>query len=416
MGYFKDTLKGLGWMTGLRGVVRLLSIVKIAILARILTPAQFGVYGIALLILGLLETLTETGINVFLIQEKSETEDYLNSAWVVSVLRGALIALVILLTIPLTTSFFKSPESSPLLYLVAAVAFVRGFVNPMEVQFQKTLKFKKEFLFQSALFLADAAAAITLGFMTKSESALPLGMLTAAVLEVVLSFVIFRKKPRFAVEGDKVRKVISAGKWITGAGTFGYLFQNIDNIVVGRVLGTASLGFYQQAYRISTLPVSEVGQIFNKVTFPVFVKISGEKARLKSAYLKTLLLILGVVLPFGLLVILFSKPIILVLLGPSWLPIEPALKVLAVFGVLKSILNSSYSLFLSLKLQKIVMYSELAGIIGIGALILPLTAGFGILGASYAALLGSLLSIPVIIFNYPKIFRNDNSNSYSKEK
>jgi len=394
-------------MTGLRGVVRILGVVKIAILARILTPAQFGIFGIALLILGLLETLTETGINIFLIQEKGSTEDYLDSAWVVSILRGTIIALLILFTVPFVVTFFKSPASAPLLYLVAGVAFIRGFINPMEVQFQKTLHFKKEFLFQSVLFLVDAGGAIALGFLTRSESALVYGMLMAAVFEVILSFTVFKKKPKFAFELERIKKVINAGKWVTGAGTFSYLFQNIDNIVVARVLGTPSLGLYQQAYRISTLPVSEVGQIFNKVTFPIFVKISGEKFRLRVAYIKTLLLVFGLVLPFGLLVILFSKPIILLILGPGWLSIEPALKVLAVFGILKSVLNSSYSLFLSLKLQRVVMYSELAGIIGIGALIVPLTTQFGILGASYAALLGSLLSIPVIIYNYPKIFRDE---------
>ena len=88
MGYLKDTIKGLSWMTALRAVTRGLAVVKIAILARILLPSQFGNYGIALLVLGFLEVLTETGINVFLIQEKDDPQKYLNSAWVVSIARG----------------------------------------------------------------------------------------------------------------------------------------------------------------------------------------------------------------------------------------------------------------------------------------------------------------------------------------
>jgi O-antigen/teichoic acid export membrane protein len=222
---------------------------------------------------------------------------------------------------------------------------------------------------------------------------------------VVLSFIIFKKRPRFILDADKVKKVVNAGKWVTGAGIFSYFFQNIDNIVVGKLMGTASLGLYQQAYRISTLPVSEVGQIFNKVTFPVFVNIEGDRARLLAAYKKTLLIIFGLVLPFGIIVTFFSHQIILLILGPSWLPAEPALKVLAIYGVVKSLLNSSYSLFLSVKLQKTVMISELFGIIGIAILIFPLTSIYGILGASYAALFGSLFSLPVILFSFPKIFK-----------
>ncbi|MEK7470665.1 MAG: oligosaccharide flippase family protein, partial [Patescibacteria group bacterium] len=149
MGYFKETLSGLGWMSTLRVIVRGLAIVKIAILARILLPSQFGTYGIALLVLGLLEMLTETGINVFLIQEKDTLEEYLDSAWVVSILRGILISIVILISVPFVVWFFGSPQVSSLLYLIAGVGFIRGFINPMAVKFQKSLEFKKEFSFQS---------------------------------------------------------------------------------------------------------------------------------------------------------------------------------------------------------------------------------------------------------------------------
>lgn len=405
MGYFKETLSGLGWMSTLRVIVRGLAIVKIAILARILLPSQFGTYGIALLVLGLLEMLTETGINVFLIQEKDTLEEYLDSAWVVSILRGILISIVILISVPFIVWFFGSPQVSSLLYLIAGVGFIRGFINPMAVKFQKSLEFKKEFSFQSVLFLTDAVVAISIGVITKNESALIWGMLAAAVLEVILSFVIFKKRPKFALDVSRVKKVVSVGKWVTGAGIFSYFFQNIDNIVIGRILGTSFLGLYQQVYRISTLPVSEVGQIFNKVTFPVFVNIEGDRERLKTAYKKTLLIIFGLVFPFGLIVTFFSRPIILLILGPNWLPAEPALRVLAIYGVVKSLLNSSYSLFLSVKLQKIVMLSELFGIIGIGILIFPLTSTYGILGAGYAALFGSLFCLPVILINFPKIFK-----------
>jgi O-antigen/teichoic acid export membrane protein len=406
MGYFKDTLKGISWTAALRVVIRSLTIIKTAILARVFLPAQFGVYGIALLVLGLLEVMTETGINIFLIQEKDDLEKYLNSAWVVSILRGILIAIVILSTFPMVLFFFKSPTVEPLLYLAALIAFVRGFINPMEVSFQKNLEFGKEFSFQSILFSVDAIVSVMLGIITKSESAFLWGMLVSAIVEVILSFIIFKSRPKFEANIVKIKKVINAGKWITGAGFFGYLFQNIDNIVVGRFLGIAPLGFYQQAYKISTLPITEVGQIFNKVTFPVYVNIAEDLSRLKKAFWKTLMIILGLLLPFGILVFVFSKPLILILLGENWIAVEPALKVLAIFGVVKALLNTSYSLFLSLKMQKTVMLSELWGIIGIGIFIVPLVANFGLVGAGMATIIGVMFSLPIIVFNLIKVFKN----------
>jgi lipopolysaccharide exporter len=405
MGYFKDTFRGVTWMAALRVLTRGLAVVKIAILARILLPSQFGNYGIALLVLGFLEVLTETGINVFLIQEKDDPQKYLNSAWVVSIIRGILISLVILISSPLVIYFFKVPQATNLLYLVAAVAFVRGFINPMEVTFQKRLQFMKEFSFRGFLYFADAGIAVTLGIITRSESAMIISMLVAAAVEVILSFTLFKDRPCLAVEKEKVLKVIHSGKWITGAGIFSYIFQNIDNVVVGKFLGTTSLGYYQQAYSISTLPVSEAGQIFNKVTFPVYVKISNDTERLKKAFLKTLAVIAALVIPFALIILFFSKPIILIFLGPKWLAIETVLKILAIFGVAKSILNFSYSLFLSLKLQKYVMYSELFGIAGMGLVIYPMTMKFGIVGAGASTLVAFACSLPVVVWGLKQVFR-----------
>lgn len=405
MGYFKDTLKGISWMTALRGFMRGLAIIKIAILARILAPSQFGNYGIALLVLGFLEVLTETGINVFLIQEKDDTQKYLDSAWVVSIFRGILISLIILAVSPLVVSFFNVPQVRPLLYLVAGVAFVRGFINPMEVTFQKKLQFFNAFKFEGFLYFVDAAFAVGLGFLTRSESAMIISMLISTSSEVLLSFILFRDRPHFTLEKQKVMKVIESGKWITGAGIFNYIFQNIDNVTVGKILGTTNLGFYQQAYSISTLPVSEVGLIFNKVTFPVMVNISSDTQRLKKAFFKTLGIITALVVPFALIILFFSKPLIIIFLGPKWLAIEPVLKILAIFGSFKAILNFSYSLFLSLKLQKYVMYSELFGIIGMCTVIYPMVLAFGIVGAGYSTIIAYICSLPVVIYGLGKVFR-----------
>jgi O-antigen/teichoic acid export membrane protein len=391
-------------MTALEGVTKLVAVGKIAVLARILTPSQFGTYGIALLVLGLLEVLTETGINVFLIQERDDIEAYLDSAWVISIIRGTLIALLIIITSPLVVAFFRTPNVFHLLYLVAAVAFVRGFINPMEVLFQKKLEFMKVFVFQGGLYLLDATCAVALGFLTHSESAMIISMLIAAITEVVLSFLIFKEIPGFRLEKEKFMKVFHSGKWVTGAGIFSYIFQNIDNVTVGRVLGTTSLGFYQQAYSISTLPVSGVGDIFNKVMFPVFVRMSDEMASLRRAFYKSASAVFLFALAFGLVIIFFSRPVILIFLGPRWLVIEPALKVLTIFGVLKSILNSSYSLFLSLKMQRAVMLSELFGIIGMGVAIYPMVMKYGIVGAGYSTIIAVVCSFPVVAINIQKIF------------
>ena len=100
MGYLRQTVKGLGWIGGLRGLTRFVTFIKLAILARILTPFDFGLFGIAALVLAFLEIISETGINIFLLQRKEGWKDFLDSAWVISITRGILVSLTIFLLAP----------------------------------------------------------------------------------------------------------------------------------------------------------------------------------------------------------------------------------------------------------------------------------------------------------------------------
>lgn len=392
-------------MALLRGSMRGMTLVKVVILARFLTPAQFGVFGIALLVLAFLEILTETGINIVLIQEEEKTDEYISTAWVVSILRGILIFLLILALAPFIASFFSSPTALNLIRFSSLIPLVRGFINPAIVKFQKELKFNKEFWFRSPLFLIDAIFAILLGILTRSEYALIWGMLAAAVMEVTVSFFIVKPTPKIEFEIEKVKRVIGRGKWITFAGIFEYLFQHLDDIVVGKLLGTASLGLYQQAYRVSTLPISEVGEVFNKVTFPTYTKIE-DKERLKKAFLKVTSVISLFVIPFGLILFFFAKEVILILLGDKWLEAAGALKVLAIFGIIKAISNSAYPLFLSVKRQEIITLITLVGILGLAIPLVPLINKFGIVGAGYATIIGTLVGIPIGIYFLYRIFKN----------
>ena len=94
MGYISVTAKGVSWISFFRVINRLLSLVKLSILGRLLTPMQFGIFGIAGMVLALLEVVTETGINIFLVQSKQDIIVYVNSAWVISIVRGFLLSLL----------------------------------------------------------------------------------------------------------------------------------------------------------------------------------------------------------------------------------------------------------------------------------------------------------------------------------
>jgi len=403
MGYTREAIKGVSWVGAVRFVIRALAFIKTIIIARILTPSQYGLFGIAILILVLVEILTETGINVFLVQKKGDIDKYINTSWIVSITRGTLIAAVIVFSSPLISAFFKAPGSLNLLLLVAVVAFFRGFINPSIVKFQKELMFRKEFFYRGSAFFVETIFSVILVFITKAPEALIWGMIIGVLFEIVLSFMVVKPRPSFAFEFPIFKEVVGFGKWITGATIFNYFYQHGDDMAVGRMLGASSLGTYDMAYRISLLPISDVADVITKVTFPVYVKISNDYKRLRRAFLKTLGVVAILVLPVSFIFFFFPRELITLTLGEKWIQAADVLKVLAIFAFIRAISVFSSSIFLSLRKQNIVTLISFIGMMGLLVTIVPFIIMWGIVGAALSALFGTALTIPVIFYFLHKI-------------
>lgn len=406
MGYTRDTIRGVSWVGLLRGSTRTIVLVRTAILARVLTPSQFGVYGIASLVLALLEVFTETGVNVILVQAKGDIGKHISSAWIISIVRGVVIAVIIFLSAPLIAHFFSSKDSLAILQLISIIPLLRGFINPSVVKLQKELQFKREFLYLLFIFIVDASVSIGIALQSKEAISLVYGLMAGAIAEVVLSFVIVKPLPNFSFSTYYLKIILRRGRWITASNAFNYLFHNLDNIVVGKLLGTSSLGIYQMAYKISMLPITEVADVISRVTFPVYIKIAGDSRRLRKAFLKTMILTSLIVIPFTFLVFYFSREVVILLLGEDWLSAVPVLKVLAVFGGIRAISGSTSALFLAVEKQEYVMVVTLVSVMGLTISIIPLVTYYGVIGAGIAALLGAMSALPFMGYFTIKVLRN----------
>lgn len=406
MGYTKDIVKGISWVGLFRLISRIMAYGRIVVLARILSPAQFGVYGIATVVLEFFETLTETGVNVILMQEKDDIKPYINSAWIVSIFRGFIIGAVILVSASFISNFFRSKDAFFILMLTSIVPVVRGFINPAVVKFQKELEFRKEFIYNLSIFVVYSVAAIILAVVTRSALSLVVALIISAIFEVLVSFFIIKPRPIFLFEKKYILIILSRGKWVTANGILNYLFQNTDDIVVGRFLGAPALGLYQMAHKLATIPISEVADVLGKVTFPVFVKISNDTQRLKSAFIKTTLGSLVPSIVIAIILIVFSETIILVAFGKDWLGIVEVIKFLAIYGVLRTIINPALTVFLAVKKQEIFTLVSFISFLGLIIFIFPLVFTYGIVGAGIAAVVASILSFPIVIYYTIKVLKN----------
>ncbi len=405
MGYKKDVIKGLSFIGSLRFLTKAVGFLETIILARILAPEQFGIYAIALLALGLLETITQTGVNVVLVQEK-ETDKYVSSAWIISILRGLVIMIILLIAAPFIANFFHSPASVTLLYWISIVPLLRGFINPAVVKLQKDLLFAKNFWYQTIILVIDTTVSIIVTYITQNPIGIVVGLLAGVIVELVLSYIIVSPRPSFHFEKAYIATIFHRGKWITGTAIFDYLFTNMDNIAVGRMLGASSLGIYQLAYSLAVMPFVELGNAFNYVMFPIFSKLTHDRSRLRNAFIKMILGVAVLAIPF---VIIFTvvPQIFVFILGEKWSAIVSVLPILSVVGFVKALSNMAAALFLSEIKQKYAMVITFVTTISMLATLVPLVQNYGIVGAAIAALIGSLVALPFYLYFVWQLLRKN---------
>lgn len=407
MGYFKDTIKGVSWVAGLRYISRAIALLRIIILARfqLLLPYQFGLYGIASIVLALLEILTETGVNVFFIQQNKSIKEYIDSAWIISIVRGVILATIIWISAPFISIFFNSNDSKNIIFMIGFAPLVRGFINPGIIIFQKDLKFHKEFWFRLPILMVDVLVTIFVAFNTHNAISFVWGLIAGAIVEVILSFIFVRPMPKLQIQKEKITTILHSGKWVTLSGIFNYIAQEGDNVVVGKLLGATALGYYQNAYKLSTLPISEITDVASKVVFPVYARIAEDRKRLFIAFAKTMLIILVSTIFLGIILLLFTNQIVLLTLGKNWLIIVPVLHILAFYGVLRAVFGAASSLFLAAKRQDFVAAMTFVRFLGLTVTIVPLTMMYGIIGAGYSALFSVLIEIFLIVYFTYVIFK-----------
>jgi len=410
MSYYSDTKKGVIWIGAYRGLTRVLSVARMALVARVLVPEQFGIYGIAVLVLSFLEIFTETGINTVLIQTKGKVYQYISTAWIVSIVRGTFISLLLFLAAPLISDFFNAKDALNLLRFTSLVPLIRGFINPSVVFFQRNLLFRTEFLYRTTIFFVDASITVISVYILRSPFALICGLLSGAIVELLMSHLVVFPSPNVEFDVKRLRFILNKGRWLTLSGIFDYLFQNGDNLVIGRILGSGSLGIYQSSYQVATQPVTEAGTILSKVTFPVFVKISNDKERLYFAYLKTLYATFLLVLPVASLFVIFPNQIVRLIFGDNWLAAAPILQILGVLGLSKSLILTSYSYLLACHRQKNITIITAIGTFTLLFSIIPLISFFGLIGAAYAAVLGSVISL-IPTYHFVKKAKSTNNSA-----
>jgi O-antigen/teichoic acid export membrane protein len=385
-------IKGGFWVFTLRIADQTLALIRLVILARLLSPNDFGLMGIAVVTMGTVDTFSQTGFEIALIQRKRDTERYLDTAWTVGILRSVAIFATLYLIAPLASRFFNSPGSLNLIRAIGAALLFRGFANIGAVYFRKELEFNKQFIYIFSGRVADFTVAVAAAFTLRNAWVLVLAFLASDAVKLVVSYIMHPYRPRLRLDRAEAAELFGFGKWILGSGVITFLLMQGDKAFVGRFVGSTMLGFYQIAYRISNLPATEIAHVISRVTVPAYSKVQDSVARLREGYLKVVQVTAFASVPIAGVVFFLAHDITTVLLGEKWLPAVTAMRALALWGAIRSLTSTTEPVFVSVGKPRLLTKYMFLQISLLAALIYPFSNRWGILGTSVAVAAAGLIS------------------------
>ncbi len=385
------------WAFALRIVNQLFGLARTIVLARVLSPNDFGLFGIALLALSALETFSQTGFQQALIQKKGDVKPYLDTAWTVQVIRGVALAAILFGIAPHVAVFFGEPTAAPLLRVLGLSMVFQGLTNIGVVFFQKELEFNKQFIYMFSGTLADLGVAIPAALILRNAWALVFGLLAGNFVRMAVSYFVHPYRPRPHLERAKTRELYKFGRWILGNSIVVFLIYRGSDAFVGKVLGTAFLGLYQLAFRLSDVVAIELSGIFSEVTFPAYSKLQDQYEKLKEAFLGALGAVTSVSLPISVGLIVLGPAFVQVFLGEAWRPAIGTLQLLAATAFLRSVMAVLGALFRATGRPHIECWLNLGRLLVVAVSIYPLTRAFGLSGTAASVALGTVATIVVWI-------------------
>jgi len=326
-------VKGTIWLTAARSLANLFTLVSTVIIARILSPADFGIVAIATTVVAIVASVTELSLVNALIHHESPTEDYFHMAWTMECLRGLAVAALILVSTYPVVVVYEEPRLLPIMLALAGNAAVLGFCsNPKMVTFTRELDFRQGFAITVLSKLGSSIVSIALAIYLKNYWAIVGGLVVGPLISFAIAYWIVPYWPKFTLR--YMRELWSFSSWLSFGQIVNTINWKFDQLLVGGFLGRAELGYYNVGDQLAYMPTREATAPLAPALFPAFARLREDRERLVNAYERAQTLSATVALPVGVGVALVAESLVRVILGEKWLPAVIVIQVLAsVFAI-----------------------------------------------------------------------------------
>lgn len=310
--------KGALFLAGARFILRLFSMVNLVVLGRLLTPADYGVASLAIVVIGFTQVLSDMRVNSALISLRDIDKTHLDTGFTMNFARGALIAAILFIFAAPIAAYMNEPKLENVLRVICLVLLFDGVRNPAFMMYQRNIDFSKEFRRRVASTILGSLAAVAVAVLTESYWAIVAGTLAERFTEMLLSYWRIPYKPRLGLR--EWRTFLGFGTWLTLSGIISHFTAIAPRFLTGKFLGAEQLGYFTIGMDVSQVATRELAGPLTRAVFPGLSALAHDAKRLRSAYRKAQSVILGVAMPLGIGTALMAKELVAVLVGVEWLP------------------------------------------------------------------------------------------------
>ena len=393
----RSLLTGVAWTAGMKWLTQLVSWAATLVVARLLTPRDYGLFGMAMVYMGFVAPIYDLGLAAAIVQRHGVGEDRAQIARLggLSILYGAAFsALSIALARPIAR-FYHEPAVAWIIVMLSLAFLVTSLQMLPRALLARDLRFRALAWLDGTASLAVMLPTLALALVGFRYQALVYGEMVSAVVTTALTLLLYRHRIAWPGALSRLRQAVTFGWQVSVAKIGWYVYTNADFAIVGRVLGTTALGAYTFGWTIATIPVDRVGQLVSRVLPSVLAAVRDDTPALRRYFLSVTEALAIVALPLSAGLALTADHFVLVVLGARWRPAIVPLAVLGVYAGYRSLATLLSPVLVTTGHARRNMQYTLAA-----AVILPVMFWFGTrwgtTGVAVAWIIGfPLISIPV---------------------
>ena len=354
----QKTISGVRWTTFSSAINAILQLLQLMILARYLSPHDFGLVAILMVIVGFSQIFVDFGLSKAIIYKQKITHNQLSTLYWLNIILSIFIFLIIVIFSAYIAQFYNESGLDNLIIIISTSFVIQAFGQQYRTLFQKELQF-------NILAKIDVFAAIV-SFITAIVLAInnfgvyslicPIIVMTFIKTILLVYFGLSSHKPNLYFDIKEVKEFLSFGGYTVGNGIVSTVATQVDILIIGKLLGTETLGLYSIIKELILRPSQLINPIITKVAFPAMSKVNHDIDKIRSVYLRLINYISSVNFPVYIASFILAPEIITIFLGEKWLNGVVIFKIFSIWALIRAIGNPIGSLVMAMGKPQYEMY------------------------------------------------------------